>query len=155
MRTTHLVGFLTEGLSMPGQHIYWISDQDDAFANEQKSADSAQVVSRFTSHYVKHPLGELGVGTTALDEGDRFEEDLSAIPDLVAGTVAEVVTELAKACGGRVPHNVAIPFDRALVPKVELLSDWLYHDTGTFKRTVVLFEQQRNDSLSVFRLDMH
>jgi len=155
MRITHLVSFLTGGLSRPGQHIYWISDQDDVFADKLKSADSAQVVSRFTSHYVKHPLGELGVGTTALDEGDRFEEDLAAIPDLVAGATAELATQLVEVCGGCIPHGVAIPFDRLLVRKVELLSDWLYDDRGSFKRVIILFEKQHDGSLSVCRLDMH
>lgn len=155
MRITHLVSFLTGGLSRPGQHIYWISDQDDVFADKRKSTDSAQVVSRFTSHYVKHPLGELGVGTTAIDEGDRFEEDLAAIPDLVAGATSELATQLADVCGGCIPLGVAIPFDRMLVWKVELLFDWLYDDRGSFKRVIVLFEKQRDGSLSVCRLDMH
>jgi len=150
---THLVGFLTGGLSRPGQSFYWISDQDDTFANRQKSADSAQVVSRFTSHYVRHQLGEMGVGTTALDEGDRFEEDLAAISDLMAGAIAELATEFGKACGGCIPSNFTIPFARKLRPKVELLVDWIYDNTGSFKKVVVLFEKQRDGRLGVFKLE--
>jgi hypothetical protein len=155
LRVTHLVAFLAGGLSRPGQQIYWVSDQDNIFADERKSADSAKMVSGFTSRYVRHPLGSLGVGTTSLDEGDRFEEDLAAIPDLVAGTTAELATQLAGVCGGHIPHKIAIPFDRALPSKVDLLSRWVYDDTGSFKRIVVLFDKQSDGAMSVFRLDMH
>jgi hypothetical protein len=155
MRITHLVSFLIGGLSRPGQNIYWISDQDDIFADEHKSTDTAQVISRFTSHYVKHQLGELGIGTTTLDEGDRFEEDLAAIPDLAAGATAELANKLADVCGGRIPLGVAIPLERVLVWKVEMLSDWLYDDLGSFKRVIILFEKQRNGMFSVCKLNMH
>jgi len=32
--------------------------------------------------YIQYQLDELGIGTTEIDEGDRLEEDLTAIPDL-------------------------------------------------------------------------
>ena len=150
---THLVSFLTGGLSRPGQHIYWISDQDDIFADKSRSADSAALVSGFTGHYVKHPLGSLGVGTTVLDEGDRLEEDLAAIPDLAAGTTADLATKLAQACGGCIPYGLVVPLERRLAQKVDLLCDWLYDGKATLKKVVVVFEEQRDGALSVFRLD--
>ena len=62
-------------------------------------ADCARVVSGFSSIYIPFQLGQLQMGTTALDEGDRLEEDLASIPDLVAGSLADVVTSLATVRG--------------------------------------------------------
>jgi hypothetical protein len=66
------------------------------------------MLSSWSSHYVKHNLGELGIGTTSIDEGDRIEEDLAAVADLVAGAAAEVVTRMAEQCGGRIPRDLAV-----------------------------------------------
>ena len=46
----------------------------------------------YTSTYIRHKLGSLSMGTTALDEGDFLEEDFAAIPDLVAGTLSDIMT---------------------------------------------------------------
>lgn len=108
LRLVHFVAVLQGGLSQPHQNIYWISDEDSFFANMVRSADVTRLLSSYSSHYVKHGLGELGVGTTAIDEGDRVEEDLAAVADLVAGAVAEVMTRMAEQCGGRIPRDLAV-----------------------------------------------
>ncbi len=76
LRIVNLLGLLMGGLAKPNQHVYWISDQDALFANPNRTNDLKNVLEHWTSHYVTWPLGEVGLGTTIIDEGDRVEEDL-------------------------------------------------------------------------------
>jgi hypothetical protein len=63
LRVVHLITCLAGGLAKPGQNINWISDKDDILAKFGKSKDIALLLSKFSSHYVRHPLGELLDGT--------------------------------------------------------------------------------------------
>jgi hypothetical protein len=154
LRVTHLVACLVGGLSQPGQNVYWISDEDSLFANPGRQHDVARLLSSFSSHYTRHPLGELGVGTTALDEGDRLEEDFASVADLVAGAVAETTSRLSEACGGRIPQNVAVEYPREFLPKADLIARWLWAGGGQLRRVVVLFEAQGPVTISVSRYEM-
>jgi hypothetical protein len=155
LRVAHLVSLLIAGLSKPSQHIYWFSDEDALFADLATTEDLKAILERFSSHYVQHPLGELGLGTTAIDEGDRFEEDHAAIPDLAAGAVAEILTRLSSYAGGRLPvHGIAMPFTDKFAPKTELIYSWLADQTRTLKRIVIVFEHTEPLGYSVFKLGM-
>ena len=92
MRVVSLLSLFLGILSQPHQNFYWISDEDKLFANTSRTLDTKALLERFSSVCVRHPLGELGMGTTSIDEEDRFDEDCAAIPDLVAGATAEVLT---------------------------------------------------------------
>jgi hypothetical protein len=153
LRIINLVTMLYGGLSKQGQSIYWISDQDSLFANERRSQDLKKILDRWSSHYVTHSLGELGVGTTTIDEGDRIDEDLNAIPDLMAGAVAEVVTALAQAYGGSVPVKLAVPFDKALTPKADLIYSWITDNQYELQRAVILVEKSEPRGFSVSKLE--
>jgi hypothetical protein len=154
LRVTHLVSCVVGGLSRPGQNIYWISDQDSLFANADRHHDVGRLVSKWSSHYARHSLGELGLGTTALDEGDRWEEDMASVADLVAGATAQIATRLGEFCGGCIPHSLAVDYTRPLLPKANCIADWLWSYTGSLKRVVVLFERQRDRRMSVSRFRM-
>jgi len=87
---SHLGALLVGGLSAKGQDLWWIIDEDDIAANEQRIRDVTSLVARITSAYLGHEMGKLTFGTTACDNGDLFIEDMAAISDLVAGAVSEV-----------------------------------------------------------------
>lgn len=153
LRIVNLVAMLSGGLSKHGQSIYWISDEDALFANDRRSQDLKKILDRWSGHYVAHPLGEVGVGTTMIDEGDRTDEDLNAIPDLAAGAVAEVTTALAQACGGTIPIKIEVPFDHKLSPKTELIYSWIEDDKYSLQRAVIVIEKQHPKGFSVAKLD--
>jgi hypothetical protein len=154
VRVAHTVACLVAGLSQPGHNIYWISDEDELFANPDRHHDMGQLVSGFTSVYVRHTLGELGVGTTAIDEGDRWEEDLAAIADLVAGGIAETTNSVAQACGGRLPSNLAIEYSGSLSGKAELIARWLWTAPGALRRVALLFEKHPHGQYAVSKYEM-
>lgn len=153
LRIVNLVTMLYGGLSKQGQSIYWISDEDALFANERRTQDLKKFLDRWSSHYVSHSLGELGVGTTTIDEGDRIDEDLNALPDLMSGAVSEVATALAQACGGSIPIRLAVPFDKALSPKTDLIYSWIQDNQYSLQRAVIVIEKRDPKGFSVAKLE--
>jgi len=151
MRVAHLISILVAGLSAPKQNIYWISDEDELFANPSRSGDLQRILGKFTGHYVKHELGEFGIGTTTLDEGDRLEEDLAAIPDLIAGAVSEVTTRLSEIAGGRITPTIAIPVYERFSPKTEIINSWIWERGSFLKRIVIIFDNYKN-GITIFNL---
>jgi hypothetical protein len=140
LRLTHFVGYLIGGLSQPKQNAFWISDEDNLFANTSKSQDMARLLSSYSSHYAKWPLGEVGLGTTAIGEDDLVDEDFNAVADLVAGGIAEVTTQLSKLCGGQIPTKLAIEYERELKPKADLIARWFWLGESALQRVAILFE---------------
>lgn len=128
MRTVQLVGTLLAAVSVKNQNIYWISDMDECFATEERKLDTAKMMSLFTSEYIKHRLGELGVGTTEIDEGDRLEEDLTAIPDLAAGAICDLLNRMHQ-------HHGTFPVIPTFVPslknKTDLISSWFFSSSSS------------------------
>lgn len=154
VRVAHLISLLIGGLSQPRQDIFWISDQDDMFANAARSSDVKKMVERFSSHYVSHPLGKLGLGTTAIDEADRIDEDLNAIPDLMSGAVAEVLTAVAKECGGSLSANLSIQCNIRLSTKAEMIYSWISDQAYRLRRAVIVIDRARSGGLFVTKFDM-
>jgi hypothetical protein len=152
-RIVHFVGLVIAGLAKPDQNIYWISDEDEIMANPTRSSDVAMLISAFTSLYVEHSLGELGVGTTKLDEGDRLEEDFAAVPDLAAGAVSEMLTKV-----GNMSHNCTFYGNTVhelpdyLSKKTEVILAWLGDENRQLKKSILLFEQVKEKIFGLTRL---
>jgi hypothetical protein len=111
---------LAGGLVTPGQEIHWYSDEDELFANPTAADDVGRLFATFSSRYEVQTLKPLCVGTSAIDEGDRYEEDHIAISDLAAGAAAEMLTEISKHAG-RIPAGVALKFCGQFGPKLTSL----------------------------------
>jgi len=122
---THLISVLLALVTKEGQSITWISDAGDAFATEAHQKDTARMMSTFSSLYIGHSLGRLSMGTTGLDEGDRFEEDFTAIPDLAAGAVGELFQKMCLELG-KIPA-IATYAPRSLSRKSDLITSWFFH----------------------------
>jgi hypothetical protein len=122
---THLISILLSLVTREGQSITWISDADDSFATDAHKKDTAGMMGRFSSLYIHHRLGRLSVGTTDLDEGDRFEEDFAAIPDLAAGAVGELFEKTCIGLG-KIP-SIASLAPQSLSRKSNLITSWFFH----------------------------
>jgi hypothetical protein len=88
----HFLGVLLASLSRPNQDVLWFSDQDEIAANTARLSQLTKLVAVTCSDYLEFSLGNLRCGTTASDAPDHGLEDLAAIPDLVAGALAECVS---------------------------------------------------------------
>jgi hypothetical protein len=124
------------------------------FANDARTIDVKKMVDRFYSYYVPHPLGELGLGTTAIDERDRLDEDLNAIRDLMSGAVAEVTSAVANELGGNIPSPLAVQCNVGLSTKAELIYSWISDQSYRLRRAVIVIDQARGGALSVFKFDL-
>lgn len=153
VRMTHFVALLIARFSHPGQNVYWISDEDELFAGEARSADLASILGFWSGLHVQHSLGELGVGTTFIDPGDRFEEDLASIPDLVAGATREYITALSAIAGGRLPAGLALQIQHRLTPKTEAILDWMCSPSA-LSHVTLLFQGGPQGRYSISNLDL-
>jgi hypothetical protein len=154
-RIVHFISLVIAGLSKPNQNIYWISDEDEILANPTRSSDVAGLISALTSMYVEHNLGELGVGTTRLDEGDRLEEDFAAVADLAAGAVSEMLNKV----GSTNPScsfygNAAHELPDYLSKKTEVILAWLGDESRRLKKSILLFEQAKDKMFGLTRLQL-
>jgi hypothetical protein len=152
MRTVHMVSSIVAAVCVKDQNVYWISDLDECFATEDRKTDTARMLSAFTTAYVGHTLGELGVGTTEIDEGDRLEEDLTAVPDLAAGAICDLLNRMHE-------HHGTYPLIPTLVPslkgKTETISDWFFSNRGRLHKLacIVRFVASGHMQVGVFRTE--
>ncbi len=135
---THLISVLLGLLVTEGQSLLWISDADDCFATDSHKHDSARMISTFSSMYVKHKLGQLSIGTTHLDEGDRLEEDFTAIPDLAAGAVGELINNIFLELG-RIP-SIRTFAPQKLTRKSDLITSWFFHPNKQHQKVVCVIQ---------------
>ena len=85
----HVLGVLLGGLAAPMQDVIWITDEDSIAANNQRVRELTQLFAWISSQYLEFDLGHCRCGTSRCDDGSRQIEDLIAIPDVIAGALAE------------------------------------------------------------------
>lgn len=91
-RILHFLSISIAGMSSPGQHIFWFTDVDDIAPEQDWLHGLCELAGNMSSHYLQHELGHFRVGTTRSDDGTLLLEDLCAVPDLFAGSIAEILS---------------------------------------------------------------
>lgn len=147
--------FLLAGLSAPGQNVWWFSDEDEIFPNDERLRDATDLFANYSSHFLGHQLGHLRVGTAASDSGDLQLEDLLSIPDLVAGSLAELVRTTQK--DGIPPSGkIVIPTSALLPRKAQEVLAWLSNRAGVnLKALSYLVGPSATGGLNWKRLHVH
>ena len=139
-RIAYCTAMLVAGFSNPGQDIYWVSDQDPAFANERMERDTLSVVVKLLNTYSPHKLGELRYGTTEYTRSDLLEEDLAAIPDLMCGAASEILTSIKR-------EYTDIPEIYSRLPKLtsrpQEFLEWYASGPWPLKRYICSFESRK------------
>lgn len=85
----HFLGFLLAGLAKPGQNVLWFTDEDSIVANNERTCELTNLFAWIATQYLTFDLGDCRCGTSRCDDGSRQIEDFLAIPDLIAGALAE------------------------------------------------------------------
>jgi len=150
----NFIAMLIAGFAKERQHIYWISDEDDIFANEKKAEDVKDLLSALTTMYVEFELGELGIGTTRLDEGDRIEEDLVALADLAAGSLSEFTTKISRKLGGRLYGGLFHEIPYGLSKKTELIISWLGDKKDSLYKQILLIEEAEKGQFGLAKINI-
>ncbi len=100
----HILGVLLGGLATRGQNVMWFTDEDSIAANDDRVRELTQLFVWICSQYLEFDLGHLRCGTSKCDDGTRQIEDYLAIPDMIAGAVAEQL--LLKTSGQNEPPGI-------------------------------------------------
>lgn len=125
---------MLEILCSTNQNISWILDEDDIAANDGRLTDLLEYAGRISSLFINSPMKELAINTSAIDTGDRGFEDFLAIPDLCAGTIADIVNNWLPLSLKDVDQNHVW---QASHPKADYLSDWYFAETARLRRIAI------------------
>jgi hypothetical protein len=142
-RLMRIVGFISmfaSGLSQPGQDLIWISDEDELFANDVFSNDTGSMLGRLLRMSLNHEIGELMIGTTRIDPGDRGEEDLASLADLVAGASGELLTALARS-GALSAATAYCNIPNSLTDRTKIFFDWFSDSRHPLQRIGLLIDE--------------
>lgn len=147
-RILFFVNFFIAGFAKDGQNIYWMSDEDAIFANQDRTNDALMLLSAFAEQYVDKNLGDLGQGTTIFDDSDRINEDIVSIPDLSAGALSELFTLICDS-HGKIAFGLYNEMPKNISPKSDPIISWLGCRLGNLKKLVLLFEPAEKDMFKV------
>lgn len=136
LRIAHFSALITAGMSRSGQDVLWVTDSDDIAANETILAEACKISGSVLTNYLSHDLGNIRFGTAKQDAGSMAVKDFVAIPDLVAGTLADAAPEIvlrnAPGVGG-----FAISRDSYSKSKVRTIMDWISDTRHSLKKVIV------------------
>ncbi len=144
----HLGALLVAGLSAPKQNIVWITDQDDLAANSKRHEIAGNVLLFLLSHYAPKNHGTFLFVTTEADGPDRRFEDLVALTDLAAGSIAEIMSFTPD-----LSDLVLKPLSNQVTDKARAILGWLSGITYPLRRLIIALDPQEND-ISVRRLHL-
>ena len=118
-----LGSFLVGGLTMEGQTLFWITDEDEIVSNDRIKAVAGRVFGSMLYRFCPQGFEELSIGVSGKFDDDLRAEDLCSIPDLVGGAVAESLTSL----GVAIPQASGIftPLFARQATKTNLLLQWI------------------------------
>ena len=148
-RMTHFISLLIAGLCSEGQNVFWVSDEDEMFESAQKSEDTLRILTMHQKMNVSTNLGTLRAGTTKMDAGDRFEEDITAIADIAAGAFGELVMKLKPDPEGSIANAFNDELIAALSGKSDVLLSWLADEKQSLKRISLLFDRRSDGKFRV------
>ena len=151
LHIAHFLSIFVAAVSSPGQNMFWITDEDDIAANERLLADLTNVVMNISRMYLKHRLGALQCGTTAIDGPLRQVEDFAAIPDLIVGCLNETLTR-NEICDAPISTEVMFPIRIKGIPKSKRILRWYTDmDIHPLKRlTCVIHPSEDEGQYSAF-----
>jgi len=150
--TAHFASILIGALGKDNQEIYWISDQDEIFANPIKHQDVSTILSGLGNIYIQHNPSKLGVGTSEMDPGDRAEEDLIAVADLAAGAMVDFVNNCDNSPNWK-KNSGTIVIENSKDKSNDIIS-WLSDTNSRLKKVNIVFDESNISGISIRRFNI-
>lgn len=144
LRVAHLSSLLISGLVGKRQNVLWISDQDEIVPNHARHKDACKLFGQVLSHYLNCEIGRLQFATTRSDDGSLRIEDIAAIPDLAAGSLAEIGTSMA--LDGFLSNGLLMPMSGDIPKKTQAITTWLGENRYTLKKMAFVIDFVPPDS---------
>jgi hypothetical protein len=155
LRAIHFLSLFVNGLSRPGQDLFWFTDADDFVATETRTKILTRLFAEICSHYLSHDLRHFRCGSSAVtDNGTLQVEDMCAICDLAAGATAQLFNHYLEA--NTSPNSaVIVPPPSTLSAKSSILSSWLAHPT-TLRRLILRLDAESDGKeITVAQVTLH
>ncbi|MGB6066716.1 MAG: hypothetical protein WBG50_18075 [Desulfomonilaceae bacterium] len=148
----HVLGVLLAGLAVPYQNVLWFTDEDSIAANDDRVRELTQLFAWISSLYLRFTLGHCGCGTSRCDNGSRQIEDFLAIPDMIAGALAEQV-----ALRGTDPDDLAEVFwmHRGDFSDKTKTITWWFSDSGSPLRRLAFIVDPAKDGNGLILSTFH
>jgi hypothetical protein len=138
---------LVSGLSAETQDILWVSDQDEIAPNPKKHNHAGHVIHHHISTYAPKNNGLFVFVTTEADLNTRRIEDVVAIPDLVAGALAEVLSQ-AKLAGRRSGTPLWIRVPEEVPDKARLILGWFGAQSFPLRRLAIVLDADNSGEVN-------
>jgi|tagenome__1003787_1003787.scaffolds.fasta_scaffold20834923_3 hypothetical protein len=138
-----MIAFLLSGYSIAEQDVFLLVDQDDIAANDKHLQGLATAFGHIWSNTATHDLRNVTCATTRSDIGDRVLEDLTAIPDLLAGALCEVTRRLTDQ-GIRPTKGLLLPPTKGLSWKSKILAEFLARKVGRLEKITCVVTSVEN-----------
>lgn len=136
-RIAVLGSMLVGGLSNSGQNLHWITDDDEIVSNEVVCQEAGAVISAMMNRNCPKGMEVPCLGIAGKFEDNRRAEDLCAIPDLVGGAMAEMLTAIDKATIPR-ESDIVTPVLGRTSTKSKLVFSWFAGLKGPLKKLFCL-----------------
>ena len=150
-RIAHFGSMLVAGLSAPRQNVLWVTDEDEIVPNFDKHKDATNVFAHCMSHYVTHQMGHFRLATTRSDDGSLSLEDLATIPDLAAGSLAEIASRTASE-GGFPCANLVSALSDKVSKKAHAVFAWLADGPHPLRKITFCIEHVPPDHFMAYLL---
>jgi len=110
---------------VPSQHVLWLTDHDEILPNQERSKEALYIFAQWLQRFVPDAVGDVSWLTPGNDEKNSIE-DLVAIPDLVAGAMADFLTNTVFAYHDTNDEAFDVEIERQikLSKKTETILDW-------------------------------
>jgi hypothetical protein len=138
---------LINGLSAETQDILWVCDQDEIAPNPKKHNHAGHVIHHHIGTYSPRNRGTLVFVTTEADLKYRRIEDVVAIPDLAAGTLAEVMSSVRR-IGKRCGMDLWIQLPADIPDKARLILEWFGTQGYPLRRVAVVLQADNKAGVS-------
>jgi len=135
IRKVQFTAILLSIWARPFANVTWITDQDEFVANDTRHDDALLAVARMTSLYLSHPMSVLRFNTTGQDPEHTDYEDLCAIPDLAAGMLSEISTQLSNEATWE--DKLRRVLRSPLPVKTDIIADWFWDERMMLRKTFV------------------
>jgi len=143
MRKVHFLSIILSLWSGPYTNLTWITDQDEFVANDARHDDALVAAARVSSFYVPHPMGVFALNTTGQDQEAPEYEDLCAVPDLTAGMLSEIASQLSKegSWEARMPRIL----ETELPIKTDVIADWFWDMDMPLRKTFITIDTKGSE----------
>lgn len=124
LRIIHLINLILNGLSCPGQNLYWFTDEDEILCHVQRHITITSLFALISGLYFEDKMGHFKLGSTEYSGVYLIFEDLCSIPDLACGGLCELINCNVKTMDG-LYNNISLSIPNSLSYKSKRIVNWL------------------------------